>query len=79
MVMQGISGGQARRLSIGVEIVQLPDVIFLDEPTTGLDSQISYEVSNYPIITPCGGGERSRNVLRPVISFCKMSGGMSSR
>jgi ABC-type multidrug transport system ATPase subunit len=63
MVMQGISGGQARRLSIGVEIVQLPDVIFLDEPTTGLDSQISYEVSNAPIITPSGRGERSKNVL----------------
>ena len=43
-MVKGISGGQARRLSIGVEIVQLPDVIFLDEPTTGLDSQISHEV-----------------------------------
>ena len=41
---KGISGGQARRLSIGVEIINLPDLIFLDEPTTGLDSNISYEV-----------------------------------
>lgn len=41
---RGISGGQCKRLSIGVEIVALPDVIFLDEPTTGLDSAISYEV-----------------------------------
>lgn len=41
---KGISGGQARRLSIGVEIIHLPDLIFLDEPTTGLDSNISYEV-----------------------------------
>ena len=40
----GISGGQARRLTIGVEIINLPDLIFLDEPTTGLDSNISYEV-----------------------------------
>jgi len=41
---KGISGGQARRLTIGVEIINLPGMIFLDEPTTGLDSNISYEV-----------------------------------
>ena len=41
---KGISGGQARRLTIGVEIINLPPMIFLDEPTTGLDSNISYEV-----------------------------------
>ena len=41
---RGISGGQVKRLSIAVEIVSLPDLIFLDEPTTGLDSSISYEV-----------------------------------
>ena len=41
---RGISGGQVKRLSIGVEIVSLPDLIFLDEPTTGLDSSIAYEV-----------------------------------
>jgi ABC-type multidrug transport system ATPase subunit len=42
--VRGISGGQLKRLSIGVEIVNLPDVIFLDEPTTGLDSSIAFEV-----------------------------------
>jgi ATP-binding cassette subfamily G (WHITE) protein 2 (SNQ2) len=41
---RGISGGQLKRLSIGVEIIHLPDLIFLDEPTTGLDSAISLEV-----------------------------------
>ena len=41
---RGISGGQAKRLSIGVEIINLPDLMFLDEPTTGLDSTISLEV-----------------------------------
>ena len=33
------SGGQRRRLDIGLGIVHRPDVLFLDEPTTGLDPQ----------------------------------------
>jgi len=42
--LRGISGGQLKRLSVAVEIMHLPAVIFLDEPTTGLDSQIAHEV-----------------------------------
>ncbi|GMI10474.1 hypothetical protein TrLO_g8347 [Triparma laevis f. longispina] len=43
-LIRGISGGQLKRLSIAVEIISLPELIFLDEPTTGLDSAIAHEV-----------------------------------
>ncbi len=35
---KGVSGGERKRTSIAVELITNPSVIFLDEPTTGLDS-----------------------------------------
>lgn len=39
-LVKNLSGGQAQRFSIVAAMVNNPDVVFLDEPTTGLDPQI---------------------------------------
>lgn len=64
--VRGISGGQRKRVNVGLELVADPVMLFLDEPTSGLDSTSSnmvisalQEVSNLLAKTPTYGASSS--------------------
>lgn len=43
-LIRGISGGERKRTNIGMELIIDPPVLFLDEPTTGLDASTAGSV-----------------------------------
>jgi len=43
-LIRGISGGEKKRACIAMELITAPSVLFLDEPTTGLDASTANAV-----------------------------------
>jgi ABC-2 type transport system ATP-binding protein len=58
----GYSGGQRRRLELARALISEPLVLFLDEPTVGLDTRIRYELLDLI------GGLRTRNEMTTLLT-----------
>nr|CAB3219645.1 ATP-binding cassette sub-family G member 2-like [Phallusia mammillata] len=42
--IRGVSGGERKRVNVGMEMILDPPVLFLDEPTTGLDANTANSI-----------------------------------
>ncbi|CAM9188663.1 unnamed protein product, partial [Ectocarpus fasciculatus] len=47
IAIKDLSGGEVKRVSVGIGMISNPYVLFLDEPTTGLDSTAAFSIVSY--------------------------------
>jgi len=45
--LKNLSGGEKKRVSMAIGLIHNPEVLFLDEPTTGVDANKRYDILNY--------------------------------
>ncbi|KAJ8424608.1 hypothetical protein Cgig2_009668 [Carnegiea gigantea] len=69
---RGISGGQRKRVNVGLEMVIEPSLLFLDEPTSGLDSASSILLLRALKREACEGVNICMVVHQPSYALFKM-------
>ncbi|MBY8982998.1 MAG: ABC transporter ATP-binding protein, partial [Candidatus Lokiarchaeota archaeon] len=45
--LEKLSGGEKKRVSMAIGLIHKPSILFLDEPTTGVDANKRYDILNY--------------------------------
>eukprot|EP00638_Chattonella_subsalsa_P001802 CAMPEP_0117745836 /NCGR_PEP_ID=MMETSP0947-20121206/7600_1 /TAXON_ID=44440 /ORGANISM="Chattonella subsalsa, Strain CCMP2191" /LENGTH=508 /DNA_ID=CAMNT_0005563069 /DNA_START=387 /DNA_END=1910 /DNA_ORIENTATION=+ len=69
---RGISGGEKKRASIGMELVTNPGALILDEPTTGLDAATSYNIMTHLKLLAKSGKTIICSIHQPRYSIFKL-------
>lgn len=69
---RGISGGEKKRVSIGIELVADPKILFLDEPTTGLDATAAMEVMKFLQVVAATGVNVISVIHQPRFQFSNL-------
>ena len=62
---RGISSGEKKRLSIAIEILTQPNLLLLDEPTTGLDNAAAFFITQTLKNTAFGGRTVITSIHQP--------------
>ncbi|XP_051993208.1 broad substrate specificity ATP-binding cassette transporter ABCG2-like [Xyrauchen texanus] len=70
--IRGVSGGERKRCSIGMELITSPTLLFLDEPTTGLDSYTANSIISLLHKLSQGGRTIVFSIHQPRYSIFKL-------